>query len=138
MAQLKNTQQGFVLITVLIFVTALTFLTMNIIEVSLLESKMSNYYAQERIAFYRAESSLHQAEQNILNNTATQQQVMASPIFKKIASYCGVDYYLGKVSNSYKGATVNLQSTLAKVDYEAQCQHPPTIKSGRKSWLVLY
>lgn len=123
-------QRGFVLITVLLFVALLTLVAMNVVESSLLESKMSNYYAQAMVAFYKAEAMLQNGESALLKGET-------SAGFKKIASYCGVDYYSGVARGEYKGAVVNLQSTLAKVDSQAQCKDPPKAKTGRQSWLVV-
>jgi hypothetical protein len=143
---LPEKQQGFILITVLLFVTALTLTASMLINNSLLASKMGNYYAQTKMALYQAESTLSAAEIKILNaKTAapTDQiplnQQLSAPTarFKKVASYCGVDYYRGAVTGHYKNASITLQSTIAKVDEEAHCKDPPKVKSGRQSWRIL-
>lgn len=127
----KSKQEGFVLLTTLLFTTLLTMITVSIVESSLLVSKVSNYYGEAFIAFYRAERALAQSEAALLRG-----EVVGN--FKKIESECGVDYYLGVARGVYKDAVVNLQSTVAVVDSAVHCDLPPKVnRSGRQSWLMM-
>lgn len=128
--QPQSQQQGFILITVLLFVASLTVVAMSAVESSLLASKMSNYYAHAMAAFYQTETILERGEKIVLQGGSV-------AAFKKIASYCGIDYYEGIARGEYQGAIVNLRSTLAKIDVGAQCKDPPKAKAGRQSWVVV-
>lgn len=120
-------ERGFVLVTVLLLLAVISMVAMGMVEDSLLESKMSNYWEQKTIAFYKAESSLSKAEDEILQGKNRKK-------YRHIQQECGVDFYLAEAKTTYHDAAVNLQSSVAVVDKSAHCQSPPREKEGRQSW----
>lgn len=121
-------ERGFFLVTVSLLLMVISMVAMGIVEDSLLESKMSNYWGQKTIAFYNAESALKKAEADILQGKNRKK-------YRRIQQECGVDFYLAEAKAKYHDANVNLQSSVAVVDKGAHCQSTPQEKDGRQSWL---
>jgi len=119
-------QNGFVLVTVLLLLTVITMVVMRVVESSVLESKMSNYLAQKTIAFYKAETELTKAEDDILQGKTGK--------YRNIQHECGVEFYLATGSSEFHGAAVALQSTVAVVDKSKHCNPPPQEISGHLAW----
>jgi Tfp pilus assembly protein PilX len=119
--------RGFVLVTVLLLLVVITIVVMGVVENSLLISKMGNNYAQKIIAFYKAESALKKAENDILQDKDRSK-------YRHIQHECGVDFYVAEGNANFHGAEVNLQSTVAVLDKSAHCQPQPQEAEGRQEW----
>lgn len=59
-------QRGFVLVTALMFMVALTVLGVSIMGTNTLEERMSGYFRDRQLAFEAAEACLREAERDIL------------------------------------------------------------------------
>ena len=124
-------EQGMVLVIMMLFLAVISLLALNLLNASLLEVKMSNYYLDKMRAFYLAENSLIQAEQEILAG----KKVSSVEVID--TSVCGVTFYRVFASAKYKETPSDLQSTLAKVGDTTQCDPKPNIKQGRQAFLVV-
>jgi Tfp pilus assembly protein PilX len=131
-AKLKiNHEQGMVLVMVILFLSVVSLLALNLLNASLLETKMSSYYQNKAQAFYQAENYLTQSEQAILRG----EQIANAEIID--ADVCGVTFYRVFANAECHGAWGKLQSTLAKIDDLSHCEPKPNIKQGRQSFLVV-
>lgn len=130
---MKN-EYGFILIVMLLFLLVLNLLTLCILDVDLLETKMLVGYQDKIKTFYRAENILVQAEQEILDGKAV--TVPGVDVQLINSSICGIIFYRLTVKASYRGAESILQSILAKIGEVSRCQPQPKIVPGRQSFLV--
>ena len=127
----NNSERGMVLVLVTLFLSVISLLALNLLNGSLLETKMSRYFHDKTRAFYMAENYLEQYEQTILDGG----EVKTAAVID--TSLCKVTFYRVFASAEYHQASSRLQSTLAKVGDIAQCAIKPNIKQGRQSFLAL-
>jgi len=59
-------QQGFVLVSAIMLLVALTLLSLSIMSTNTLEERMAGYYRDRQLAFEAAEAGLREAERDIL------------------------------------------------------------------------
>lgn len=64
--QSRNAESGFVLVTALMFLIALTILGMSIMGTNSLEERLAGYYRDRQLAFESAEAALRDAERDLL------------------------------------------------------------------------
>ncbi len=119
---------GFILVMVMLFLSILSLLALSVLEVNLLENKMSAFYYDQVKSFYMAEEYLLQAERQMLEGQNTNGVV--------IDKMCGATIYLLTATASYRGAKTVLCSTVAKVDDGNNCNPKPNITSGRQAFWI--
>jgi Tfp pilus assembly protein PilX len=124
-------EKGMVLIVVILFLSVVSLLALNLLNTSLLETKMSNYYQNKARTFYQAENYLIQSEQAILRG----EQIANAEIID--AGICGVTFYRVFAEAKYNAVHSKLQSTLAKINDLSICNPKPMVKQGRQSFLVV-
>jgi len=125
---------GFVLVTVMLFLSILSLLAFSVLEVCLLENKMSVFYQDKINSFYIAEEYLLQAERQILDGKLiTNANIEINDINSGI---CGVSFYRLNARADCRGVKSILRSTLAKVGDIGNCNPKPDIVSGRQSFWI--
>ena len=129
----KLKEKGMALVVVMLFLSIISFIASSLLNTSLLEIKMSNYYNNKAHAFYMAENILEKYEQEILNNEIT------SPEITEIrdANVCGAFFYKIIATAKYNHVVSMLQSSFAKIIPTDSCAKIPNIKPGRQSFLVI-
>lgn len=65
----RKTEGGFVLVTALMFLVALTVLGMSIMGTNTLEERLAGYFRDRQLAFESAEAALREAERDLLYGT---------------------------------------------------------------------
>jgi|GEM_PF-2035276 len=124
-----NRFSGIILVSTLLFLLALTLLTMSILQTSLLEIKMSVNYKDNILTLHKAEIELRDKE--MLLETGV--MPLPSQITLISNDVCGVNFY--RISVNYGNEI--LQSTYAIIDDAIDCAPKPDIKQGRQSWVIL-
>jgi len=124
-------EKGMVLVMVLLFLSVISLLAINLLNTSLLETKMSGYYQNKSKSFYQAENYLAQSEQAILAG----EKIANAEIID--TDVCGVTFYRVFASAEHNSAQSKLQSTLAKIDDLSHCDPKPNVREGRQSFLVM-
>lgn len=129
----KKHAAGIVLVIVMLFLAVISFLTINILNMTLLETKMNIYYQNKFQAFYQAEATLEQLEQEIIVGA------IKSKAIKKISDddICGATIYSIIAKAKYNTAISKLQSIFVQIDNNIICNPKPNIKPGRQSFLII-
>ncbi len=123
-------ESGAILVTTLLFLVIITLLTLSVIQVGLLETKMSQNYRNKIFATQMAETKLAAAERQLWKGeTQTNGQVILIS-----EALCGVKFYRVKAIGTYHNTSSTVQSTYAVINPNASCNPKPEITSGRKSW----
>ena len=123
-------EKGIVLVVVMLVLLIVSLLALNLLNSSLLETKMSNYYQNKACAFYRAENYLSQYEQEILGGgKITNAEIIDTAI-------CGVTFYRVFASVTHNTVLSKLQSTLAKIDVTKHCNPKPKVKETIPSHII--
>lgn len=126
-------EKGMVLIIVMLFLLIISFLAINLLNTSLLETKMSNYYYNKTHAFYIAENNLEKYELEILEG-----KIKSAEITEIVdANVCGATFYRITACAKYNEVLSILQSTFAKIGDPSKCNKTLNIKPGRQSFLVV-
>lgn len=123
-----------VLVVTMLFLLVISFLALNLLNISLLETKMSGYSQNKVCAFYKAEKNLEQLEQEIID------EKIAGVEIDKITSSdgCLATFYRVTASAEYNGALSELQSTFVKITATNPCDLKKHIKPGRQSFLIVH
>lgn len=122
-------ESGAILVTTLLFLVIVTLLTLSVIQVGLLETKMSQNYQDKIFATQMAEIKLVQLEERLRKGgVANSQMTLISD------TLCGVKFYRVTAVGTYHTANSTVQSTYVVIDPNASCNPKPEITSGRKSW----
>jgi Tfp pilus assembly protein PilX len=126
-------EKGMVLLVVMLFLSIVSLLAIELLNTSLLETKMSNSYRDKVYAFYEAEKRLKRYEREIVEHGNTENAKIIDD-----RSVCGAVFYHVVASAKVNGAQSKLQSTFAKNIDSAYCDEPkPITKPGRQSFLVI-
>ena len=127
-----NRESGFVLVVSLLFLLVLNLLAFSVLEVGLLESKMSSFYRYKVESFYKAEGKLLQLEKKL----GGEQKLDGVEIVDD-KSICGVTFYRIKIISKHRGTKTCLEGTFAKIDKEKICDPVPSEDiAGRHSFLI--
>lgn len=132
---MKVTNYGIILISALLFLSTLTLLTLNVLQMNLLENKMSNNYKDSLFALQQAEIALTAKEKLLTPSTNINTLPPETTLIS--TDICGVSFYRVQVNSMENGVNKKLQSTYAVIGDTSQCNPPPTIKTGRQSWLEI-
>ena len=126
-------EKGMVLVVTMLFLLVISFLALNLLNTSLLETKMSGYSHNKVLAFYEAEKNLERLEQEI-----TDGKTAGIEIDKIIGSDdCRATFYRITASAEHNGAQSELQSTFVKITDTNPCALKKDIKPGRQSFLIV-
>ncbi len=125
-------ESGAILITTLLFLVIVTLLTLSVIQIGLLETKMSQNYRDKIFATQQAEISLKQIEAQLQAGKVTKSQ---STLISE--ALCGVKFYRVNAIGTYHNTSSTVQSTYAVINPNASCNPKPNITAGRKSWREL-
>lgn len=124
--------KGFALIIVMLFLSILSLLAFSVLEVSLLENKMSVFYKNKIESFYLAEKHLLQAEQQIQDAKNPTNDNIRFRIINTDICKGAIVYHLIATAD-YRAARSVLHSTFIKVHDISQCDLG---LSGRQSFWV--
>ncbi len=126
-------ESGAVLVTTLLFLVIVTLLTLSVIQVGLLETKMSQNYQDKIFATQMAEIKLVEIEKQLLQgkSQSSGQVILISD------ELCGVKFYRVTATGTYHNANSTVQSTYAMVGDTSSCASAPDVTTGRKSWCAL-
>lgn len=109
-----KSQTGYVLISVLFFLTVLYVLATGLLETTLLETKMSANYAEQTDNLYTTEQTLVGYEQKILNGSPPSNAKKIEPAID--SAICGIAYYRVTASHTHGMNSTVLESTFAKIE----------------------
>lgn len=124
-------EKGMVLLVVMLFLSIISLLALNLLDASLLETKMSSYYQDRIQAFYKAENLLEQYERGILNG----EKVVSAEMIDD--SICGAVFYRVAANATYHEIESKLQSFFVKIGDTTRCDQKPNITEGRQAFLVV-
>jgi Tfp pilus assembly protein PilX len=123
-----NSQNGAILLPILLFIAMLTLFALSLANISLLEIKMSQAHEDGSSAFYEAANRLAKYEYNVLIN-GTDSHAQSIDV-----GMCGVKFY--RIAAKSGSGNSSLTSTLAKLDHPEKCTPSPTIREGRQSLMM--
>jgi Tfp pilus assembly protein PilX len=130
---------GFVLVIVMLFLSILSLLALGILEINLLENKMSAFFQDKVNSFYQAEEYLLQAEMEMragnlpANDVNIKITKIGSGIFGVL---CEVNFYRLRAKASCRGIDSVLWSTFLKVGDIAGCSPEFDLITGRQSFWI--
>ncbi|CAL7963881.1 type IV pilus assembly protein PilX [Gammaproteobacteria bacterium] len=129
-----ESEKGMVLVVVMLFLLITSFLALTLLNTSLLETKMSDYYQNKARAFYKAEDILEKREQEIISGKIISPEITEI----KNANVCGATFYRITASAKHNTVQSELQSTFAKIAKPDDCTPKPNIKPGRQAFLITH
>jgi len=132
---IKKTEDGYILISVLFFLTVLYLLVTGLMEVALLESKMSANYAQQIENLYATDQALIEYEQKILEGNPPSNAKIIQPVAN--SSICGVTYYRVTATHAHGMNSTQIESTYAKLGDISKCNPKPIVQEGRQSFRLV-
>ena len=124
-------ESGFILITVLLFTLMLSLIITALVRISLMESKMSDYYQTKVLSLIDGENKLIKDEADLAAGKVPRDAELIPD------KTCGVKFYRIKVVNQ-KSVASGLSSTYAKLVDASHCGQKPKIKEGRKSFIIVF
>ncbi len=126
---------GFILVMVMLFLSIFSLFAFSILEIGLLENKMSIAWQDKVKAFYLAEKYLSAAEKQISEGgLPINAEEINSGIFGKS---CGIKFYRLIARADVRGAESVLQSVFATKGDVDECVPKPNITAGRQSFCIL-
>lgn len=134
-------QQGFVLVIALLFLSVITLLVSSAFSLGLLQNKMSLFFYQQALSLQRAELALLVGEGSIKGEESQGEGVIDNYSrynFKRRAeSICGGVYYQIDASGTAKEAKSELQSILLIPQPAEECPNP-VLSRQRVGWWQIY
>lgn len=120
---------GFILVSVLLFLTIITFLFIFMNESCWFTVNMNNNIADHTYLFYATETKLATIENHLINKHSCED-------YEILYASCGIQICHVEVSTEYKNTTTTLHSSLAIIDDTAICPISPQEKEGRLAWWI--
>lgn len=130
---------GFILIVAMLFLSILSLLAFSMLEVNLLENKMSAFFQDKVQSFYQAEEYLSQAEEQInAGGLPANANVSFNDITSSISGVpCEVIFYRLKATANHRGTESVLWSTFLKVRGDTRgCNSRSKVVTGRQSFWI--
>ena len=107
----------------------MSLLALTLVQVSLMETKMSAYYQEKTLSLINAENKLLKDESVFAAGQVPHDAVLITD------EICGVKFYRIITSGKF-GATISvLQSVFAKIGEVEHCPIKPKVKEGRQGWV---
>lgn len=123
-----NNNTGFMLVSVLLFLTIISLLFVVMNEHVWLTNNINNINALQTKLFYQTEAELLKQERIV------SQKRSCNDNSSILYASCGINICLVSAQSQQNNLTVALQSSFAIIDNSAICPNPPLEKEGRLAW----